>query len=687
MGRLGGCVLVAMVLAVLAAAPARAAEDPAFTKQSLELPVVVGAADDTRCTITANLFLPRSASAAKPVPAVLGTNGFGGSKADFDALGASYATRGYAFLAYSGLGFGGSTCKITLDDPDTDGKAGKQLVSYLGGREDVVKDAPGDPRVGMIGGSYGGQIQFAVAGIDPRVDALVPQITWNDLAYSLAPNNTGLRSGVTSDVPGVVKLDWPLLFFGVGAGGGLAAGLQDPARLSGCPNFADEVCPALIGGAAGGYLRPPGVALLRHASVATYVDRIKVPVLLAQGQSDNLFNLQESLATYRALKAQGTPVKLLWRSAGHSGGGIGKAESDPANPEGAYESRMELAWLDHWLKGKGPRPALDFSFLTDWITPEGTDAVRAVGTAPAYPAGGERRLFLSGTDRLVTDPAAVEAGSASMVAPGPLPLSAGGGVINPGDKTAEGQATSVSWDLPLDADVDVVGPPRLTVRLDAPAFAAFAGDGEPANDLVLFGKLYDVDDHGARLIRNLVSAVRVSDLGGPVTIELPGIVHRFPKGHALRLTLATSELTYRGSLGVGTVAVPTGPDAPGVLTLPTVDAPTGAPGSGPGGTTPFGTTKAKRQAKVRRAAVLPRRIARRCGARRVLRLRLRAPRTLRSARVRIGSRTLRIPARRLGRRIVVRKLPRTRFRVVATARTTTGALRRNARTYRRCTRR
>ena len=41
-----------------------------------------------------------------------------------------------------------------------------------------------------VGGSYGGQIQFAVAAIDPRVDTLNPQITWNDLSYSLDPNNT-----------------------------------------------------------------------------------------------------------------------------------------------------------------------------------------------------------------------------------------------------------------------------------------------------------------------------------------------------------------------------------------------------------------------------------------------------------------------------------------------------------------
>ncbi len=110
------------------------------------------------------------------MPAILATNGFGGSKSDFDTLAPSYAKRGYAFLAYSGLGFGNSGCKITLDDPDWDGKAGKQLLSFLGGTKAAPRTgrrstsssrtAPGDPRVGMIGGSYGGQIQFAIAGID-----------------------------------------------------------------------------------------------------------------------------------------------------------------------------------------------------------------------------------------------------------------------------------------------------------------------------------------------------------------------------------------------------------------------------------------------------------------------------------------------------------------------------------------
>ncbi len=46
-----------------------------------------------------------------------------------------------------------------------------------------------DPRVAMIGASYGGEVQFAAAEQDPRIDALISIITWNSLAYSLAPNS------------------------------------------------------------------------------------------------------------------------------------------------------------------------------------------------------------------------------------------------------------------------------------------------------------------------------------------------------------------------------------------------------------------------------------------------------------------------------------------------------------------
>ena len=49
-------------------------------------------------------------------------------------------------LSYSGLGFGGSGCKITIDDPDWDGKAASQLVDYLGGQTASRSSTPSHTR-------------------------------------------------------------------------------------------------------------------------------------------------------------------------------------------------------------------------------------------------------------------------------------------------------------------------------------------------------------------------------------------------------------------------------------------------------------------------------------------------------------------------------------------------------------
>jgi ABC-2 type transport system ATP-binding protein len=166
---------------------------PGYSVTALTVPVKVGPNNDQACTVDADLYLPDGASAAKKVPAVLSTHGFGGDKADDNqtAIGKGFVGQGYAVLSYSGLGFGKTTCKITLDDPDYDGKAGKQMVDVLAGTRaytpagsstptylrSIATQKAGDPRVGMIGGSYGGQIQYAVAKQDPRVDAIIPIIT------------------------------------------------------------------------------------------------------------------------------------------------------------------------------------------------------------------------------------------------------------------------------------------------------------------------------------------------------------------------------------------------------------------------------------------------------------------------------------------------------------------------------
>ena len=214
------------------------------------------------------------------MPAILTTNGFGGNKADGNqtAIGKGFVRQGYAVLSYSGLGFGNTDCKITMDDPDWDGKAGRQMVDVLAGKRAyltegsttpqlltmISTETAGDPRVGMIGGSYGGQIQYAVAEQDPRIDAIVPIITWNDLTYSLAPGN-------------VAKKEWVDLFFGAGIVSGVQNANADPETLRICPNFVDQACIGAIALNTAGYPDAGTVALAKHASVASYVKRIKMP--------------------------------------------------------------------------------------------------------------------------------------------------------------------------------------------------------------------------------------------------------------------------------------------------------------------------------------------------------------------------------------------------------------------------
>jgi putative CocE/NonD family hydrolase len=710
MGRLLVPVLAGLLLLVLPGA-ASAAE---FTKKSLAFNVTVGPNDDQPCRVVADLYTPTGASSSDRVPALMGTNGFGGSKEDFGKLGPAFASRGYAFLAYSGLGFGNSGCKITLDDPDYDGRAGVELVDFLGGSkaaEDgtkidyIVKDGPNDPRVGMIGGSYGGQIQFAIAGLDRRMDAIVPQITWFDLSYSLAPNNTDFVKGVTYDTPGVAKLDWPVLFTALGISTGFQQAIQnqDPSHLGACPNFTDQVCRSLVTTALLGYPQPDTLELLRHASVTSYIERIKIPTFVIQGQSDTLFNLNEAVATYRGLFGQGTPVKMLWRSAGHSGGGLGTRENDSTNLERAYETRMALEWFDFYLRGLGDAPTLDFSFLRDWALGEGTgDAAPAVGSTPTYPASTDQQMFLSGSNELTGSREAVKAGTAQFAALTGSPTGRGNG-FSTATGTQDLPGTFATFNgPPLTEDLDVVGIPKLTVKLSAPVHAGTQG-ANPGGKLVLFAKLLDVGPNGATpvLPRDQLSPVRVADVTKPVTIDLPGISYRFKKGHQLRLIVSTSNAVNRTNNVAGPVSITSDPASPNVLTVPKLGAQTGAEGSGPSGTTPFAAAEgapapqrpgsgfvAPRGAGS--AAALP--SSRRCASRRRFTIRLRkAPKgdRHRSAVVTVNGRRARVlrPSRRTKRlraSVVLTGLPKGTFRVHVTIRTVKGRTLRAARTYRTC---
>ncbi|WP_411117906.1 CocE/NonD family hydrolase [Streptomyces sp. 058-1L] len=580
--------LVAVAAAALAAplvlsGPAHAEAAP-YTVTPLKFTVQAGGRS---CVVDADLYRPAGVDADSPAPAVLATNGFGGSKSDgsTDAIGKAVAARGYVGLVYSGLGFGRSGCLITLDDPAIDGKAASGLLDFLGGtraaddgtRADyVVQDGEGDPRVGMIGGSYGGAIQLATASTDPRVDALVPLITWNDLAYALAPNNTGARAGVTSDTPGVFKWQWTNGFYLIGEGQPLLNPSLDPSRFNrlDCLHFAAQACETIRLLNSGRYPADRTRSMLDYArsvSPVSYLDRVKAPTLIVQGQADSLFNLNEATATYKTLKAQGTTAKMIWQSWGHSGGQVpGELDLGEGNLETSYVGRRVLAWFDRYLQKKtdtdtGP----EFAYYRSWQS--------GYGTAAAVPALSQK-MYLSGDGKLVDNRSKVVRGSRQYTN-WPVPTSHSESSIAPliglpDPKPYDTKGTYLGWrSAPLTAPVDVVGAPKATLKVVSPKAERAQNSGDASDRLVLFAKVYDVAPDGSRtLVNRLVSPVRVPDVTRPFTVELPGIVHRYEKGHRLEFVIAASDTAYFGNRGVKPVTVVSAPEDTGVLELPVVPA-------------------------------------------------------------------------------------------------------------------
>ncbi|MFF0815813.1 CocE/NonD family hydrolase [Rhodococcus sp. NPDC003318] len=589
--------VVAGIVLSLAAPSAAAAAESGVTVQPLWFDTTVGPDGSQHCTVEGDLYVPAGVSADHPAPAVLTTHGFGQDKNARRPAAEFLAARGYVVLAYSGLGFGGSGCKVTLDSPDADGRAASDLVGYLGGTDGVayldaartrpapvldlvVRDAVAhdgqahadDPRVGMVGGSYGGAVQFAAAAVDPRIDAIVPMITWNDLSYSLAPNSTGAITGVSSTVPGATKASWTTVFTSAGLIAPGQAGYRgDPTKLLGCPNFDDRTCGALVTSLTQGFPDPLAVQFLRSVSVASYVDRVRIPVLLIQGEEDTLFNLNEARATFDALQAQGTEVAMIWQKNGHSTGAAGPGLRAISNPDPAsqYTTARYLDWFDHHLKGAPVGTGPTFAYFRDWTAAPADDASGYVA-APSPDVGEPRSLYLSADGRLVAAPGAIGPGTqtfstpAAGVAAGSTPSNVR---VDPGPRPEnQPPGAAVGWTSEaVDAPTDVVGAPTLTVRVATPT--PVTGD---LDAVVVFAKLYDVAPDGtATLINGQVAPVRIVDPGALTEVTLPVIVHRFDTGHSVRVVLAGSDSNFRGGLVPREVSIVTG-DPVQRLVLPIV---------------------------------------------------------------------------------------------------------------------
>ncbi|GAA2461008.1 CocE/NonD family hydrolase [Streptomyces pulveraceus] len=456
-------------------------------------------------------------------PAVLIGHGFGGSKDDVRAQAERLARSGYAVLTWSARGFGKSGGDIALNDPHREIKDVSRLIDWLADRPEVRLDAKGDPRVGITGASYGGAAALLAAGYDKRVDAIAPQITYWNLADALFPD-------------GVFKKLWAGVFVTTGGG---------------CQKFEKRLCAMYERVAVSGKPDAAARALLTERSPSAVADRIKVPALIVQGQSDSLFPLGQADAMARAISGNGAPVAVDWTAGGHDGGDL---ETDRVQ-------RRIGDWFDRYLKddrNADTGPAFRVTRTGGVDSTDGAALTRGA-SSDTYPGldSGAQSIALDRRTETFRNPAGANPPAISAV-PG-----AGGGLAR---LSSLGVGLSVDFpgqyarfeSAPLDEPLSVTGSP--TVQVDVKA-----GRG----DAVLFGKVYDVSPDGRQQVlpSQLVAPFRITPAqqGKPVRLALPAIDHRFDAGHRLRLVLSATDLGYASPAEPTTYTVtPTGP-----LTVPT----------------------------------------------------------------------------------------------------------------------
>jgi ABC-2 type transport system ATP-binding protein len=555
-----------------------------------------GPAKDQATQLDTTLYLPEQT----PAPAVLVAHGFGGSKESVVSDARELAQRGFVVLTWSSRGFGRSSGQIALNSPDYEVEDAKQLVTWLAGRPEVQLDAPGDPRVGITGGSYGGAISLLLAGSDKRVDALAPVITYNDLSQALIPNSGTTSQLATTpsagaDSPdGVFKRSWAGILFAAGMGG---AGFADPsadAAESGtnqgdqpaaaaspidaapqqqggrggvpqqavrpCGNFTPEICAAYTELATTGQAGQQTIDLLKSISPAAVTSKITQPTMLVQGEQDTLFGLDQADANARQITQAGGKVKVVWYAGGHDGGKPGPT------------LRSEMAdWFDFHLRGQGKDPGTGFEYAVQGaLRAQGTPSIRTV-TAPTYPGlnpndqTSREGVPLTGPPQAVINPPGGNPSSISSM-PGL------GSVIGGSSRTAgrlaidlPGQVARFRSD-PQTSQLLISGSSTIRLHVDA-----VPGVPAPTDGVVLFAKLYDVGSDGTRTLpASVVSPLRISQLPADVTVTLPGIVRPIESAHRIEVAIASTDQAY---------ALPTQPAAFMVsLVDPTIQVPV-VPGS------------------------------------------------------------------------------------------------------------
>jgi predicted acyl esterase len=310
--------------------------------------------DQTMLDVT--VWVPDDGAPAHPL--VVGIHGWGGSKDGNKKYAARMTGAGFTFLSYSTRGFGNSFGYANLADVNVEGA---DLRSMIGQVVDDSRLRVDGRAVGVFGASYGGAHSFIAAlrpnftspdGRPVTIRTVAPLATWTELTGALRFNG---RRYEPITPAGAFKLSFiEGLYLG---------GCENPPLCTNYPEYL-KLWNAWIA-----VTEPNNITPLDRQIVDGFsgyrsvywqqdfwnaVAQHRIPIYLAQGWTDDLFPVGETLRIYETLKAidPNYPVALYFGDVGHP-----RARNKPEEVDFVIDQVVD--WARWFLKSEGVQPALD----------------------------------------------------------------------------------------------------------------------------------------------------------------------------------------------------------------------------------------------------------------------------------------------------------------------------------------
>lgn len=514
----------------------------------------------------------------EPRPAIVLAHGFGGTKDDSEPTARTLAMAGYTVIIYTARGFGKSGGRIHLDNPAYEGADARKLVDLAASRPEVAKEG-NDPVIGFAGASYGGALSFLAAGLDHRVDAIVPAFTWHSLRQALFPQHQVLGAATSpADVTpanrqGVFKQRWASLLFSNAGGPANRSTEQSSNQDQLCGRFDPILCRGYLSAAETGEADDKLKALLDESGLEKILPAIEAPTLIIQGEDDTLFPLDQADANFRGLPAT-TPAEMRWVAGGHDA----ETSVDPLIDD------LE-AWFGRYLKRNRSASNTAFAVLMPETSLLGEDrGTRKPQTliAQSYPGRGsdlpEQRIALAGQRQsIVAPPGGAPAALTNLAGTGGA-FGQASGVAGYALGVLPGQSARFTSE-PLAKPLTLIGSSRVDLEVTASTTTA-----------TLFASLWDLGPDVERgqnghtslspstavLPQLAVAPLKLTGLdpGKParVTVALPAVSHKVPVDHRLQLVISTTDQAYANAVAAASYQVSLAGDAAAAVPLLTTTA-------------------------------------------------------------------------------------------------------------------